>query len=150
MSHPTTVTTPARQLVDARERAIRCARVASDNRGRDIEILDMRQLVRWVDYMIVVTGTSRRQIITMADEIEASLEELNEEKKSAQGHDLGAWVVLDYEDILVHIFDDEKRDYYQLEHLWADAPRVEWQRPEDKPASEAEPASSPATDRDEN
>ena len=67
-------------MPDARERAIRCAQVAADNRGRNILILDMRELVRWVDYLVIVTGTSRRQIVTIADEIEASLEELGEVK----------------------------------------------------------------------
>lgn len=122
--------TNATQTLGARERAILCAQVAADNRGRDIVVLEMKGLVAWVDYLVIATGTSRRQIATVADEIKQALREVGDERLGIEGYDLGQWVVLDYGDVLIHIFDEEKREYYQLEHLWGDAPNVEWRRPD--------------------
>ena len=108
------------------QRACLAAKTAMENRGRDVVLLDMRGLVKWVDYMVLVTGTSRRQIVSIADEIEKVLKEMGDKKIGTEGYQLGAWVVLDFEDILIHVFDDEKRHYYELENLWADAPRIDW------------------------
>lgn len=117
--------------LNAKERAILCARAAADNRGRDIVVLDMTQLVTWVDYTVVATGSSRRQISTIADKVEDAMADVGDKRIGIEGYDLGQWVVLDYGDVLIHIFDESKRDFYQLEHLWGDAPHVKWQRPED-------------------
>jgi ribosome-associated protein len=108
-------------------RAIRCAQIVHENRGRDIVILEMRELVHWVDYLVIATGTSRRQITTIADRIEDAMRDIGERRLGIEGYHQGSWVVLDYGDVVVHIFNDEKRHYYQLEHLWADAPRIDWQ-----------------------
>lgn len=116
------------KLPESRERAILCARVAADNRGKDVLVLEMKERVDWVDYMVIVTGTSRRQIATVADEIEEALAALGDRRLGIEGYDQGSWAVLDYADLLVHIFIEEKRAYYQIEHLWEDAPRIEWQR----------------------
>lgn len=116
-------------LPDARERAILAARIAEENRGRDIVVLQLKGLVEWVDYLVIATGTSRRQIITMSDEIQAGLKETGDRILYFEGTELGNWVVLDYGDIHIDLFDEEKRGYYQLEHLWADAPQIHWQRP---------------------
>lgn len=140
-------TTNVSQLTDARERAIACARVAADNRGRKIVVLEMKGVVRWVDYMVIVSGTSRRQIAAIADEIEAAMRELGDTKIGSEGYDQGGWVVLDFADVIVHIFNDEKRDYYQLEHLWADAAKVSWQRPGDQPVADSEQFAEPLAEK---
>lgn len=114
--------------LSARQRAVLAARVAADSRGRDVLVLDMRKLVDWVDYLVIVTGSSRRQIKTFAEEVEKSFEYVGDRRIGIAGNDSGAWYVLDFADVVVHLFSDEKRDYYQLEHLWADAERVPWEK----------------------
>lgn len=126
-----------------RERAILCARVAADNRGRDIVVLDMTELVKWVDYLVVGTASSRRQMAAISDAIEAALKPLGETKLGSEGYEQGNWIALDFGDILVHLFNDDKRAYYEIEHLWGDAPRVAWQRESDRVADERS-AESPA------
>lgn len=115
------------RLAGSRDRAIRCARVAADNRGRDVLVLDMTRLVDWVDYLVVATASSRRQIAAIADDIEEAMTALGDRKAGIEGYDRGGWTVVDFVDVIVHLFDDAKREYYQLEHLWADAPRVAWE-----------------------
>jgi ribosome-associated protein len=123
--------TAASAKPDARERAVLCARIAADYRGRDVQVLDLTKIVEWVDYLVIATGSSRRQIVAAADEIDRVMKELGDKKFGVEGYEQGGWVVLDYGDVLVHLFDDEKREYYQLENLWGDAPRVPWERPAD-------------------
>ncbi len=122
----TTDKTLATETRDARTRACICASVASDNRGRDACVLDLRKLTAMVDYFVIATGTSRRQIHAMADEIDRVMNEHGEQKIGIEGYRESRWVLLDYGDVVVHLFDDDTRRYYDLENLWGDAPRVEW------------------------
>ncbi len=89
-------------------------------------MLDLRKLTAMVDYFVLATGTSRRQIHAMADEIDRVMNEHGETKIGIEGYRESRWVLLDYGDVVVHLFDDETRRYYDLENLWGDAPRVEW------------------------
>lgn len=114
------------KIGSAKDRAIRAANIAADCRGRNIAVLEMKGLVSWVDYMVLVTASSRRQGVAIADEIEARMKELGDVKIGSEGYQEGSWIVLDFADVVVHILSDEKRDYYQMEHLWADAPTIEW------------------------
>lgn len=118
--------TPRAQI--ATENAILCARIAEDNKGKDILVLDMRPLTPLYDFFVIVTGTSRRQIHTIAEEVDAALAARGDKRLSISGYQASRWVVQDYGDIVVHVFDKEARGYYGLEELWADAPRVDWQR----------------------
>lgn len=81
-----------------------------------------------MDYFVIATGTSRRQIHSMADEIDRVMEQMGEKKIGIEGYHESHWVLIDYGDIVVHLFDDQTRLYYDLETLWGDAPRVEWNR----------------------
>jgi ribosome-associated protein len=116
-------------LLSSRERAILAARVAEDNRGRDVIVLDMTAVVAWVDYLVICTGSSRRQLCAIADDVEKHLLEVGDRKIGTEGYEKGDWIVLDFADVILHAFSDEKRGYYELEHLWGDAKPVEWQRP---------------------
>jgi ribosome-associated protein len=116
------------QARTAIERAGLCARVAEENKARDVAILDMRGITPLYDFLILATGTSRRQIHTLAEEIDAAMHAEGEKRLSIEGYDAGNWVVQDYGDIVVHVFNQDTRDYYALEDLWADAPHLEWQR----------------------
>ncbi len=125
--HPPLRETASRAQV-ALDHACLCARIGEDNKGRDILVLDMRGITPLFDYFVIMTGTSRRQIHTLAEEIDAALAAEGEKRLSISGYQASRWVVQDYGDIVVHVFDKEAREYYALEELWADAPRVDWQR----------------------
>lgn len=115
--------------MSAKDRAILCARVAEDNRARDIVVLDMTGVVQWVDYLVICSGSSRRQLCAVADAVEKEMAEIGDHKIGVEGYEKGDWVVVDFADVILHAFNQEKRDYYELEHLWGDAVRVPWERP---------------------
>jgi ribosome-associated protein len=123
-------TKPAEQFqtLSSLERACLCARVASENKARDIVVLDMRGLTDLYDYFVLATGASRRQIHTIAEEVDAALRAAGDRRLAIEGYQASKWVVQDYGDMLVHVFDPDTRSYYALEELWADAPRVDWER----------------------
>ena len=110
----------------SREMALAAARVAAENQGTDIVVLDMRKQSPIFDYFVLATGTSRRQLHAMSDEIDDKLEkELKDKRMHIDGYQESRWIVLDYGTVLIHLFDAEMRDYYSLEALWADAARVD-------------------------
>jgi ribosome-associated protein len=107
------------------ERAILAARTAEDNRGTDIVILDMRELTSVFDFFIIANGTSRRQLHAMSEEIDRVFEqELGDHRMGIEGYEESRWILLDYGDLVVHLFEPETRDYYALEQLWSQAKRV--------------------------
>jgi ribosome-associated protein len=109
------------------DRACLGAQVAADNKGRDIIVLDMRGITPLYDFFVIVTGSSRRQIHTITEEIDAALRERGDVRLSVEGYEASSWVVQDYGDIMVHVFNPQTREYYALEDLWADAPRIDWE-----------------------
>jgi ribosome-associated protein len=109
------------------DRAFLCARVAEDNKARDILVLDMRGLTPLYDFFVLATGTSRRQIHTLAEEIDAALRSQGDTRLGIEGYEASKWVVQDYGDVVVHLFDPDSRAYYALEDLWADAPHLDWE-----------------------
>jgi len=109
-------------------RAMLAARTAAENRGRDIVILDVRRLTAVFDYFVVATGTSRRQLHAISEEIDRALqEELHDRRLGLEGYEQSRWILLDYGDLVVHLFDEETRAYYAIEELWAQATRVPFQ-----------------------
>jgi ribosome-associated protein len=108
------------------ERALLCARIADENKGKDTLVLDMRGITPLYDFFVLTTGNSRRQIHTIAEEIDAALHGAGDQRLSIEGFEASRWVVQDYGDLVVHVFDPDSREYYGLEELWADAVRVDW------------------------
>jgi ribosome-associated protein len=107
------------------DRAVAAARVADLNRGRDITILDLRELTPVFDYFVLVTGSSRRQLHAISEEIDRVLEkDFNDKRLGIEGYAESRWILLDFGDVVVHMFDEETRGYYDLEHLWAGSRRV--------------------------
>ena len=101
------------------------ARTADNNRGRDIVVLDVRELTSLFDYFVLVTGASRRQLHAISDEIDAVLaNEFGDRRLGIEGYRDSRWILLAYGDVVVHMFDQETRDYYDIEHLWAGAKKV--------------------------
>jgi ribosome-associated protein len=112
----------------ARKLAVAAARLAHDSRGEDIIVLDLRGISPVTDYFVIVTGTSDRQMRSVADDIEKHGKEVGQQVWHVAGRDSGHWILLDFVDVVVHIFDAEYRGYYDLELIWGEAPRVRWRR----------------------
>ena len=106
--------------------ALAAARTAAENRGQDIRVLDMRGYTQIYDYFVIATGASRRQLHAMSEEIDHKLEDdLNDKRMGIEGYDESRWIVLDYGTVVIHLFDEETRQFYSLENLWADATDVD-------------------------
>lgn len=126
--HPVARSDPER-AARALENARACARIADDNRGQGIVILDLKQATALVDYFVIVTATSRRLSHAIAEEIDKQMKQRGEHKLGLEGSEEGRWVLIDYGDFVVHVFSPEARTYYALEEIWGDARHVEWQEP---------------------
>jgi ribosome-associated protein len=88
-------------------------------------LLDVSELLVVTDVFVIASGTSNRHVRTLADEAEAQLSaDLDRKPLRREGREFSTWVLLDYGDMVVHVFDQETRDYYQLQRLWADAPVI--------------------------
>jgi len=110
---------PSRALQPALQRALLAAQTAEDNRGTDIVVLDTRELTSIFDYFVIATGTSRRQLHAMSEEIDHALEDrLGDRRLGIEGYEESRWILLDYGDVVVHLFEPETRAYYALEELW--------------------------------
>jgi len=125
-----TATGAMRDALPSREVAIAAARAAADKQAADIVVLDVHELIVITDYFVICSASTKRQVKTVIEEIERAIRELGEKPIRREGEDDGGWWLLDYFDIVVHVFGDEERAYYDLERLWRDAPRLEWQEPE--------------------
>jgi ribosome-associated protein len=107
------------------ERALLAAQTAEDNRGVNIVVLDMRELTSIFDYFVIATGSSRRQLHAMSEEIDHALEDrMHDRRLGIEGYEESRWILLDYGDVVVHLFEPETRSYYALEDLWGLAKRV--------------------------
>ncbi len=104
-----------------------CAQAADNKKGEDILVLDVREISSVSDYFVIVTGQSEPHLKAVRNEIEAKLKEMGASCKGIDGFPHSQWVVMDYFDVLVHIFAKEPREFYALERLWGDAPKVVWQ-----------------------
>ena len=102
------------------------ARAAATKQGADIAILDVHELIVITDFFVIASGSSDRQVKTIVDEVEKAVRERGVRPVRREGETENRWVLLDYVDVVVHVFAEEERDYYDLERLWRDAPRVTW------------------------
>jgi ribosome-associated protein len=112
---------------DSRDVAIAAARAAAEKQATDVVILDVRELIVITDYFVIATGSTDRQVKTIVEEVEKSLRSLEEKPIRREGEDTHRWVLLDYVDVVVHVFAEEERGFYDLERLWRDAPVVGWE-----------------------
>lgn len=100
------------------------AKLLDDKKGRDISAIEIKDLTTLGDYFIIASGSSNTQVKALSDAVEEGLSKLGLEPRRIEGYQSAMWVVLDYSDVIVHIFYEQTRDFYALERLWADAPRV--------------------------
>jgi len=101
-----------------------CAKAASDKKAEDIIILDVRKISSIADYFIICTAASTRQIKAVYENIDKAVSAAGESPHHIEGTDSSQWVLIDCFDVVIHIFNEESRNYYSLERLWGDAPRV--------------------------
>ncbi len=104
--------------------ALAAAKVAAERHCSNITVLDLRGKSPATDYFVIATGTSNRQMRTVADEISEAAREQGLQRFGRAGYEQARWILLDYVDVVIHIFDSEYRDYYDLELLWGDADRL--------------------------
>lgn len=109
---------------EAHARALRTAQAALDGKALDVVVLHVGPLTNLCDYFVIATGTSDRHVSAVVERIERQLREHGIRPLHVEGQRLARWVLLDYGDVVVHVFDAETREYYGLEQLWADAARV--------------------------
>lgn len=102
------------------------ATAALEKKGKDLTILDMRGLVSYTDLFVLVTASNRRQVRAIADALKVhAREELGLAADGTEGSEAGRWVLVDFGDVVVHIFDEPLRGFYDLDGLWRDAPRLD-------------------------
>ena len=120
--------------------ATAAARLAHDDNAEDIVVLDLRGVSEVTDYFVICTGTSPRQMASVADDIANHGRSVGQRAYRVTGLERGQWILVDFVDVVVHIFDKPRRGYYDLELMWGDSPRVDWHKPgRDKGAGAEKP-----------
>lgn len=92
----------------------------ADKKAEDIKIINISEISSFADYFVIANGNNPNQIQAMADEVENSLKPLYEEEHKIEGYRKANWILLDYGNIIIHIFDQDSRDFYKLENIWKD------------------------------
>jgi ribosome-associated protein len=129
------------QLARSLDHACHAARAADETRAQEILVLDLTATTPIVDFFVIATASSPRQMRAVADEVHQAMKREGEVRLSREGEQNSSWLLLDYGDVVVHIFSPEGRKQYDLEHLWAHSPRVDWRAA--LPAAESAPARVP-------
>ena len=112
-------------MMDPKTMAMELVKVLDSKKGQDIQVLATGPLTTLADYFVLCTATSSTQIKTLADACEKEMKERGEPPHHVEGHRGGTWVLLDFSAVVVHIFNDEARKFYDLERLWQDAEQVD-------------------------
>ncbi len=108
---------------EARPTALAIAHAALDKKAEDVTVLDVRGLTSYADYFVVMTADSDRQAGAIADHVEQTMKAKGVSKVGVEGYESGRWILVDYGDVVAHVMNRESRGFYDLEGLWADAPR---------------------------
>ncbi len=109
---------------------------ANETKALDLKILDLRSLTSFTDYFIITTGTSNRHVQSIADRVHIKLKkELHRLPLSFEGYSAGQWILLDYGDVVLHIFLEDQREYYGLDEFWTKAPSIDLHSEKPKKAS---------------
>ena len=106
------------------EAALLAAEASDSKKGLDILVLDLRALTTIADYFVLCSGSSTTQVGAIADEVEQRMAGAGRHPSHVEGQAESTWMLLDYGDVVVHVFEEQTRAYYALERLWGDAPRI--------------------------
>ncbi len=120
---PPLAAVPAARPDPARPTADAIARAALDKKAGEVTVLDVRGLSSYADYLVVMTADSDRQASAIADHLDQTLKQQGISKVGVEGYETGRWILVDYGDVVAHVMSAETRQVYDLEGLWADAPR---------------------------
>ena len=112
-------------MLPARELAEIAVKALDSKKGKEIRLIRIDKITTLAEYFVICTGTSNTQINALCDAVEKELTEKGEEPLHREGYRGGTWVLLDYGCVVVHVFNDEARKFYSLEHLWADGEEVD-------------------------
>jgi ribosome-associated protein len=115
--------------VDGREKALLCVRFALEKKAYDLVLMEVGPLTSLADYFLICTGRSDTQVHAITQGIEENLGRLGVRPLSIEGYSAGQWVVVDYGDVVIHVFYEPVREFYDLERLWTRAPRVRLPEP---------------------
>lgn len=114
--------------MNSKDLAVVAARAADDKKATDVVVLDVGNIIGITEAFVLASGSNTRQVKTICDEIELALKiEADLSPRSTEGLADASWVLMDYGELVVHVFLTETREFYDLERLWSDAPRVEWE-----------------------
>ena len=106
------------------ERVCTALRAASDKKALDMVVLDLKLVASFTDYFLITSGTNTRQVQAISDEVVEQLKKQGTRALRVEGYNTAEWVLVDYGDFIVHVFEDKARHFYDLERLWRDARRV--------------------------
>lgn len=112
-------------MMEPKEMALALAKALDSKKGQDVKVLATGTLTTLADYFVICTATSTTQVKALADACEKAMKELGETPHHIEGHRGGTWVLQDYSAVVVHIFNEEAREFYNLEKLWADADEID-------------------------
>lgn len=110
---------------NAKEMAKIAAAALEDKKARDLKILDISDVSVLADYFIIASGSNRNQVQAMVDEVEEKLGQAGYTPKQIEGYQTANWILMDYQDLIIHVFDEENRLFYDLERIWRDGNLVE-------------------------
>ena len=114
------------ETLESREIAILCARIADDKKAEDILIFNVGDLTFIADFFVICSGFNKRQLQSIANDIELKLGSYGIRWIGIEGYMDALWILIDYGDVIVHLFDKDMRQFYDLELLWGDASRLQW------------------------
>ena len=110
--------------LESRDKSLAAARAALDKKAKDLLILDLQGLTTIADYFVICSGESTTQVKAIQEQIVSKLKEASVAPVGIEGLTYSHWVLIDYGDVIVHIFEEETRKFYEIEKLWIDAKRI--------------------------
>ena len=111
--------------MNSHEQSVLTAKAISSKKGLNIKLIEIGDISSLADYMVIATGTSSTHVKAIADEVEYQLDEAGISVSHIEGYRSNSWILLDYVDVIVHIFSDEAREFYDLERLWQDGKEID-------------------------
>lgn len=108
--------------ITSKDLALKAAEILDSKKAMDIKVLEIKELTSICDYFVICSGTSSPHIKSLCDEMGIKLSELYDIKAREEGYNAANWLLMDYGNVVIHIFNKESREFYGLERLWADAP----------------------------
>jgi ribosome-associated protein len=121
-----------RKKDDTKKRVLLCVNAALEKKAKDIIILNMQKVTSFADYSVICSGNSDRQVQSIAQAIEENMKKSGFLPLGIEGEKTARWILMDYADIIVHVFYEPVRDFYDIERLWSDAPKMEIENDTDK------------------